>query len=176
MRGAPGAHLAAHHSLADHPLVAHLASSLQETGRAGRDGETSFSVLYSSHADTEWCNRVCKGHEKAKLGSMVDYALEPRCRRAQLLSYFGERNVSCTAGRDVPCDVCAGGRDVRKRQACAETHRERLVCPPLLSLSAFLCTSRSARLPAYSLPAGRLPASCSLEEFASLYCRCTVRN
>ena len=100
---------------------------MQETGRAGRNGELSHSVLYAGTADIEWSNRVCKGADKAKLGSMVAYALEPRCRRAALLSYFGEKGGGCKAGQDALCDVCADARAVRKAQAAAEAHREKLV-------------------------------------------------
>jgi ATP-dependent DNA helicase RecQ len=100
---------------------------VQETGRAGRDGEPSFSVLYVGHADLEWCARICKGSEKAKFEGMVTYATENRCRRAHLLSYFGEKNGSCKQALDEACDVCQNGRDVRARQVSAEQHRVELV-------------------------------------------------
>jgi ATP-dependent DNA helicase RecQ len=102
---------------------------VQETGRAGRNGEASESVLYVGHADIEWSSRIAKGADKAKLGAMVEYATEARCRRARLLGYFGEKGGQCKAGVDEACDVCADARVVRKAAAAAEAHRQKLVRP-----------------------------------------------
>ena len=58
---------------------------------------------------------------------MVEYAQEVSCRRAQLLSYFNEKNGRCKPGEDALCDVCACPAAVRSAQAVAEKRREELV-------------------------------------------------
>jgi superfamily II DNA helicase RecQ len=107
---------------------------VQETGRAGRDGEESTSILYFSPTDAEWCGRIAKGHEKARVGAMIDYSRELRCRRAELLGYFGEREGRCKSGRDVLCDVCADAGGVRTAMAASEKRRDELVRPLSLPL------------------------------------------
>ena len=58
----------------------------------------------------------------------MDYAREVRCRRAQILSYFGEKGGACKAGTDELCDVCVDAHAVRKALAAADEHAEKLVC------------------------------------------------
>lgn len=99
----------------------------QESGRAGRDGAPSVSILYTSPADIEWCQRISKPEERSKVGAIVDYASEVRCRRAQILAYFGEKNGRCRAGVDELCDVCSSAAEVRKLQQLAISRREILV-------------------------------------------------
>jgi superfamily II DNA helicase RecQ len=101
---------------------------LQESGRAGRDGEHSKSILYVSPADIEWCMSICKDRERPKVGAMVEYANQVGCRRAALLSYFKEKNGKCKIGRDVLCDACACQASVRSAMAAAEKRRHALVC------------------------------------------------
>ena len=94
----------------------------QEAGRAGRDGKTSdCTLLYhfgdrmtqeffidkigqdAPQADEAWVSTL-KERATAKLDLMVRYARAPRCRRVQILEYFGDES-SVDACQ---CDVCRG--------------------------------------------------------------------
>eukprot|EP00892_Ulva_mutabilis_P005334 jgi/Ulvmu1/3172/UM015_0213.1 len=95
----------------------------QESGRAGRDGQVSQSIVYVSPADIEWCQRISKPQERPKVAAMVEYASEVRCRRAQLLTYFGEKHGRCRESLDELCDVCCSAAAVRKMQQDALARR-----------------------------------------------------
>ncbi len=83
----------------------------QETGRAGRDGLDSYCLLFFSFADRHKHETFLKDipDEKErkncykKLNQMVDFAAQPRCRRKQLLHYFGEDHSECDCQF---CDIC----------------------------------------------------------------------
>jgi ATP-dependent DNA helicase RecQ len=94
----------------------------QEAGRAGRDGDPAACVLFYGTRDLKTQeffidkigenNEALKPHEierlqdhsRSKLNSMWSYANKPRCRRRQILDYFGE----ATPIAKCACDVCAG--------------------------------------------------------------------
>ena len=83
----------------------------QETGRAGRDGLESECVLFFSYADRhkyeyfirEIDSQVEREQAYKKLYLMMDFAAKPRCRRVQLMAYFGEvmEEKECQY-----CDIC----------------------------------------------------------------------
>ncbi len=84
----------------------------QETGRAGRDGLPSECFLLFSYGDTRTHKYFLAqaspkerelGEEKLRL--MVGYADTRVCRRAYLLSYFGQQVNAGSCGN---CDVCLG--------------------------------------------------------------------
>ncbi len=86
----------------------------QETGRAGRDGEPAHCVLLFGYGDipkirffidkTE--DETERRHALRCLNHMITYATVYACRRASLLSYFGE--TVAPDSQEVCCDVCAG--------------------------------------------------------------------
>lgn len=85
--------------LCPHALTSRI--TLQETGRAGRDGATSTCVLFYSYADTKLIMRLIeegegtreqKDHNRANIRRVVQYCInENDCRRSQVLQYFGEK-------------------------------------------------------------------------------------
>lgn len=82
----------------------------QETGRAGRDGEPSTAMLFTSGADFSQLARFLEDEPEAqknvllnKLRRMADFADAYTCRRKILLQYFDEANVPDTCGN---CDNC----------------------------------------------------------------------
>ena len=101
----------------------------QEAGRAGRDGLPSRCTLLYRAADRQtqqffidqigkdreqgdvdprWLNEL-KEHGRQKLDLMVRYASGHQCRRAMILSYFGDDSDVV----DCQCDVCRLGAEVR---------------------------------------------------------------
>ncbi len=83
----------------------------QETGRAGRDGEPAHCLLFFGHSDTStiryFIGRMTdprvREHASQCLQAMVQYGSSQRCRRRQLLAYFGETYSERRCGM---CDAC----------------------------------------------------------------------
>jgi ATP-dependent DNA helicase RecQ len=95
----------------------------QEAGRAGRDGKPAHCLLYFNGRDlrtqqffidnigennptlTKQAVERLQRNAHRKLSRMLDYASTLRCRRRQILDYFGES----TPITDCGCDICTGG-------------------------------------------------------------------
>jgi ATP-dependent DNA helicase RecQ len=85
----------------------------QETGRAGRDGETANCLLFFGRQDIPkiryFIDQMLNENERSismdKLNKSVKYASHNVCRRRQLLEYFGENYADENCGA---CDICMG--------------------------------------------------------------------
>jgi ATP-dependent DNA helicase RecQ len=91
-------------------LVVHLGvpprpeAYYQEAGRAGRDGNVSDCHMYWRKSDLALAERLAGSSPGAAAGleAMRGYVARPRCRRAVLLGYLGERVEGACHG----CDRC----------------------------------------------------------------------
>ncbi|MGA3127448.1 MAG: RecQ family ATP-dependent DNA helicase [Candidatus Korobacteraceae bacterium] len=105
-------------------LPGSLEAYYQEAGRAGRDGLAAECILYFAPADvmmqkffidkigesngqlTARDIAVLQKRANKQLNAMQNYARWERCRRRQILEYFGEDKVP----ENCDCDVCRASR------------------------------------------------------------------
>ena len=88
----------------------------QESGRAGRDGEASKSILFFSLSDRQKIEFLLKQKSdlqeqkisRQQLKQVIDYAEGNDCRRKIILRYFGERH----SGNCGNCDNCLNPKPI----------------------------------------------------------------
>ncbi len=93
-----------------------LESFYQESGRAGRDGETAKSILFFSFGDIKKIDYLIEQKPdlneqriaRQQLNQVIDYAEGNNCRRTIILGYFGER----FAGNCGKCDNCLNPKPI----------------------------------------------------------------
>lgn len=95
-----------------------LEAFYQESGRAGRDGKRSDSILYFAQSDVERLrflirmdNKLTPERKEAAadaLEAMESYAVKVKCRRVSVLEHFGEKKSPqeiCREEWGKGCDV-----------------------------------------------------------------------
>ncbi|CAO0831591.1 ATP-dependent RNA helicase DbpA [Streptomyces microflavus] len=118
----------------------------QETGRAGRDGDPSTAWMAYGLQDVVQQRKLIQGGEgdeahrrraAAHLDSMLALCETVQCRRAQLLTYFGQEPTAANCGN---CDTC-----LVPPETWTAPGRIRRSCSPRWSASSASGTRSSAR-------------------------------
>ncbi|XP_020388866.2 Bloom syndrome protein homolog [Rhincodon typus] len=144
----------------------------QESGRAGRDGETSHCVLFYSYSDVTRIRRIIQmekdGNQFTKqthfnnLYNMVHYCENVvECRRIQLLAYFGENGFNpqfCKEHPEVACDNCLKKKNYKIRNVTDEVKN-------IVRFAQEHCASANRRIHNAGQPSSRLTLNMLVDIF-----------
>jgi superfamily II DNA helicase RecQ len=64
---------------------------VQESGRAGRDGLPSESVVYVSADDLDTITGLEKANRAGAAAEVTSFACQSGCKRKKILGYFGQK-------------------------------------------------------------------------------------
>jgi RecQ family ATP-dependent DNA helicase len=111
-----------------HSLPQSLEGYYQETGRAGRDGDNAYCLLFYTYRDRMTIefmidkgegNREQKQRQRDNLQQMIMYCENKMdCRRAQVLSYFDEHFSPADCANT--CDNCRRAREFTMKDVTTE--------------------------------------------------------
>eukprot|EP00879_Flechtneria_rotunda_P009696 GHRR01010145.1.p1 GENE.GHRR01010145.1~~GHRR01010145.1.p1 ORF type:complete len:560 (+),score=215.08 GHRR01010145.1:2255-3934(+) len=97
-------------------VPASLEGFYQESGRAGRDGLPSESVMYVGGDDLDTIAKLEKGSRAGSAAAVADYSCQPGCRRRKVLAYFGQNRGACNASKhELLCDYCSQPQATRQQ-------------------------------------------------------------
>ncbi|MCL2410877.1 MAG: RecQ family ATP-dependent DNA helicase [Treponema sp.] len=120
---------------------------LQESGRAGRDGEQSKAILLWGPDDESAMLRAKTDYEKQRLSSLLNYARDiEHCRRHSLLAL-----LNYDSGGEVPeefcCDVCEqnASSNLREEASIIDFFRRNKRCYTQLQAAAVLAENKTIR-------------------------------
>jgi ATP-dependent DNA helicase RecQ len=117
---------------------------LQETGRAGRDGEPAEAIQLVTREDELFLATLSGEVERQRYAAMLGYAFSRgECRRQLLLSSIGQEASACS-GCDV-CDASAENEPEGAKEIVGFVRRNRRRFTPVLA-AEILCGARSPRV------------------------------
>ncbi|KAF8066301.1 SAE2 [Scenedesmus sp. PABB004] len=95
----------------------------QESGRAGRDGLPSESLMLVSADDLDTLAKLSRRSGAA--AAVAGFACLPGCKRRRLLDFFGQKRGACDAAQEQLCDYCAAPAATRRLQSTWEEQLSR---------------------------------------------------